>query len=143
MAKKSKKGKPKTGGSVKKAKKTTTKKAAAKPKKGGSVKGALKSVGGIINRGIETYTGSSVSGVVSDFKKGKGGTPGRKRRRGVVPKVVRKWSSKMASRRKQEEKIVKKLFGSDGGKILKKPKVSRGGSPGFITAAEAREAMRR
>jgi len=114
-----------------------------KPAKGGKVKGAVTAVGGILDRAMGAYTGSTVSEIKADFsgssKKAKG--TGR-HRRGVVPKTVRKWAGKITRRRKQEEKIVKKLFGAEGGKIVKKPK-SRYGSPGVITRAEAMEAMRR
>ena len=72
---------------------------------------------------------------------GKRGTKSGKRRRGSVPKTVRRWASKMASRRKTEENIVRKLFGTGGGKIIKAPKRAFGGR-GVITAAEAREALR-
>ena len=135
----------KKGGSVKKKTVSVKSSKSAKPAKGAKVKGVVKAVGGIIDRAVGAYTGSSVSNVVSDFKGGKTTTKGtgKKHRHGVVPKTVRKWASKITRRRKQEEKVVKKLFGADGGKIVKKAKVSRYGSPGVITRAEAMEAMRR
>jgi hypothetical protein len=63
-----------------------------------------------------------------------------KRRRGKVPKSVRKWASKIVSRRNQEEKIVKDLFGTSGGKVIKAPKKSA--SAGFISRSEAERALR-
>lgn len=69
---------------------------------------------------------------------------GKKRRRGVVPKIVKRWATRYASKRKQAEKVIKKVFGSDGSKITGARKVRKyGTSPGIITAAEAREAMRK
>ena len=139
-----KKGKPTKTAKVKKAPKvkaskvTKTKAGKAKPSVGSKVKTSLL---GITDRAIETYTGSSVSGVVKEFKGTKG--TGKKRRRGTVPKTVRKWIGKITRRRKNEEKQIKKLVGSDGGKVIRRPKKSYGFSPGVITRSEAMEAMRR
>ena len=147
LKKKSKKSKPAKGGSVKM--KAAKKSKAAKPAKGAKtskLKAIGKTVGGIADRAMGAYTGSSSADIVADYKgsskKGKG--TGKRHRKGVVPKTVRKWASKITRRRKQEEKIVKKLFGAEGGKIVKKPKASRfSGSAGVITKAEALEALRR
>lgn len=123
-------------------KKKTTK---SKPSKGGKVKGALKVGASIVDNAMMAYTGSSSSSIKQAFKSGSGKAAGsgRRHRKGVVPKTVRKWAGKITRRRKSEEKIIKKLFGADGGKIVKKPKSSRYGTPGVITRAEALEAMRR
>lgn len=120
------------------------------PQKGGAKKAIVKGAQVIAELGIDMLPGGPVAkkllkgGVqVAKSLKGKSAENGKKRRRGVVPKTVRKWSNRMTRRRKQEEKIVKKLFGAEGGKIVKKPKISRYGSPGVITQQEVREAMRR
>lgn len=63
-----------------------------------------------------------------------------KRRKGKIPKAVRKWASRIVSRRKQEEKLVRKLFGTGGGKVIKAQKK---GSPGVITQEERLAALRR
>ena len=147
IKKRAKKSKPAKGGSVKqKVSKKSSR--AAKPAKGGKVsklKKVGKTVGGIADRAMGAYTGSTFADIKGDYgaSKKSGGT-GRRHRKGVVPKTVRKWASKITRRRKQEEKIVKKLFGAEGGKIVKKPKASRYGmSPGSITKAEALDALRR
>lgn len=122
--------------------------AASKPAAGSKVKGVVSAVSKAADRLIGEYAGSSVSQVVSDFKTGSAVSSksvkvsGRHRRKGVVPKTVRKWSSRITRRRKQEEKVIKKLFGNDGGKIIKKPKMSKYGSSGVITKAEALQALR-
>lgn len=146
MAVKKKSGKKlKAGASVKKSSKVSKKAGSkvAKPAKGGKVKGVLKAAGGVVDRAMGAYTGSTLSDIKAGYKSGSKGVGGRRRRKGVVPKTVKKWASKITRRRKQEEKIVKKLFGAEGGKIVKKPKVSRYGSPGVITRQEMNEAIRR
>lgn len=144
--KKAKKKSVKKGAKVSSVKTTTKVKATkTKPAKGGKVKGALKSVGGVLDRAMGAYTGSTLGDLKADYKKGakRISLGGKRRKKGVVPKTVRKWASKITKRRKQEEKIVKKLFGAEGGKIMKKAKTSRYGTPGVISRAEAMEAMRR
>lgn len=64
----------------------------------------------------------------------------KKRRRGKVPKTVRKWATRITGRRKQEERIVKDLFGAGGGKVIKAPKKTS--SSGSISRAEALSALR-
>ena len=143
-----KKGKP-----VKTAKVKKTTKAAKTPK----VKGAKttktakvtkgkkvgKAILNVADRAIETYTGSSVSGFVSEVR-GKKSGGGIRRRRGTVPKTVRKWIGKISRRRKQEEKQIRKLIGSDGGKVIRRPRKAKFGySPGVVTKSEFMEAMRR
>lgn len=145
-SKASKKAKPAKGGSVKMktVSKKSTKVKAAKPAKGAKtskLKKIGKSAGGILDRAMGAYTGSTLADITGDYK-GKTARVGGRRRKGVVPKTVRKWASKITRRRKQEEKIVKKLFGAEGGKIVKKAKPSRYGSAGVITKAEALQALR-
>ena len=147
IKKRAKKSKPAKGGSVKM--KAAKKSKAAKPAKGAKtskLKKGARVVGGVVDRLAGAYTGSTLSDIKGDYgasSKKSGGT-GRRHRKGVVPKTVRKWASKITRRRKQEEKIVKKLFGAEGGKIVKKPKTSRyGASAGVITKAEALDALRR
>ena len=145
-SKASKKAKPAKGGSVKqKAVAKSTKKAkVTKPSKGmkaSALKKGGSAVGGILDRAMGAYTGSTVADIKADLGGSKKRVGGR-RRKGVVPKTVRKWASKITRRRKQEEKIVKKLFGAEGGKIVKKAKPSRYGSAGVITKAEALQALR-
>ena len=147
IKKRAKKSKPAKGGSVKQ--KVSKKSRAAKPAKGAKtskLKKGARVVGGVVDRLAGAYTGSTLGDLKADFggSKKSGGGSGRRHRKGVVPKTVRKWASKITRRRKQEEKIVKKLFGAEGGKIVKKPKASRYGmSPGSITKAEALDALRR
>ena len=141
-----KKSKPSKGGSVKAKADTSFNKKRVKPAKGAKtskLKKAGNVLGGIADRAMGAYTGSTWADIKGDVgaKTKKGGAGGR-HRRGVVPKTVRKWAGKITRRRKQEEKIVKKLFGADGGKIVKKPKASRYGSPGVITKAEALAALK-
>ena len=146
--KKAKKGKP-----VKGAKSKKTPKAAKTPKVKGAKtaktakltkgKKAGKALLNIADRAIETYTGSSVSGVISEVR-GKRGGGGVRRRRGTVPKTVRKWIGKITRRRKNEEKQIRKLVGSDGGKVVRRPRKAKYGySPGVVTKSEFMEAMRR
>lgn len=71
---------------------------------------------------------------------GKRKTTKGKHRKGKVPKTVKKWAHRITNRRKQEEKIIKDLFGNDGGKVIKKPKKTY--SSGVITQAEAIKALR-
>lgn len=63
-----------------------------------------------------------------------------KRFKGKIPKAVRRWATRIVSRRKQEEKLIKKLFGSGGGKVVKTTKF---GSRGVITRLEAQKALSR
>ena len=65
---------------------------------------------------------------------------GGKRRRSSVPKTVRKWVSKTVRKRKQQEKIMRKLVRISGvGRMMNK----RSGSRGVITRSEALRALRR
>lgn len=141
MAKKSKSKKAGKGKPVKAAKKTSkVSKVKSKPKVGQKVKAVLTTALSEVPGGqtaMELYQQvkpskkASVSGL-------------RKRRRGVVPKTVKKWASRYARKRKQTEKVIKNVFGSDGSKLLgSRRRRSYGGSPGVITSAEVREAMRR
>lgn len=148
MAKKSKSKKAAKGKPVKN--KTVAKKATSKKKlsPGAKTKNVVQSKiaqAADIAMGANAY-GVSVGDVVGlvKGKKGSKAAGGKKRRRGVVPKVVKKWASRYARKRKQTEKVVRNVFGSDGSKLLgPRRKRSYGGSPGFITQAEVREAMRR
>lgn len=140
-----KKSKPSKGGSVKAKADTSFNKKKVKPAKGAKtskMKKGLSVVGGIADRAMGAYTGSTWADIKGDAGSKKKGGGGGRRRRGVVPKTVRKWAGKITRRRKQEEKIVKKLFGAEGGKIVKKAKPSRFGSSGVITKAEALKALR-
>lgn len=97
--------------------------------------------------GMAAAAGAVIAGgaakIYSDFKKRKKDKSEKsgKRRRGKVPKTVKKWASRFISRRKQEEKIVKGIFGTDGGKVIKKAK--KASSSGVITQQEALAALRR
>ena len=109
---------------------------------------SIKSVGKSVYQAAKTYAPDLVSlsenlGVgkaVSNLKTkmGKGST-GKKRRKGKIPKQVKRWASRIVSRRKQEEKLVKELFGAGGGKVVKAPKK---GSAGVITREEALRSLR-
>lgn len=83
---------------------------------------------------------SSVPGTPMSMFRSKGG---KRHRRGVVPKTVKKWATRYARKRKQAEKVIKNVFGSDGSKLLGPRKKKSYGSPGVITRAELSEAMRR
>lgn len=115
-----------------------------KAAKGGAVRGGAT---GALRAGIVGAIGGAAVGagaavLANKFfgKKGKQATSGKgKRRRSPVPKVVKKWATRYASRQKQAAKIIRKVFGSDGSKIVKRP---RRFSRGVITASEAREALR-
>lgn len=98
------------------------------------IAGTAITVGGIIEKAAEKLGVRGGAGFIGKR------TDGKKRRRGKVPKTVRKWATKITSRRKQEEKIVKELFGAGGGKIVKAPK--KNSSNGNISRSEALSALR-
>ena len=65
-----------------------------------------------------------------------------RRRKGLVPKSVRKYVNKLTRRRKAENKILNKLFSRSGvGKVFKARSPMT--SEGIITRAEARRALKR
>jgi hypothetical protein len=106
---------------------------------------ASKTIGGL----SEKYIGSDVTSGLPSVQAGKPTSTtisasstgkGKHRRKGKVPKTVKKWAHRIVSRRKQEEKIVKALFGNDGGKLIKKAKK---GSVGIITPQERAYALSR
>src|SRR3990167_10284151 len=104
-----------------------------------------KAVGKSLLRGVPGVgTAMAAGDVVTAIRGSRGIATSRegqfKRRKGKIPKSVRKWASRIVSRRKQEEKLVKKLFGTGGGKVIKAVKK---GSPGFITQEERLAALRR
>lgn len=124
--------------------------AATKPKSTGQ---KLKQAGGAIIRDVaDAYSGGAFTDVMNILKPGssvknaapKSKTGKKKHRRGVVPKTVKKWATRYARKRKQTDKVIKNIFGADGSKLIgQRKRRSFGGSPGVITSAEAREAMRR
>ena len=142
------KSRKKAGASVKAAPKAKAiSKASAKPAKGASVKrAATAAISGASNKWLG-FDIVDVGQTAMGMTKGSSAAPkeksssGKKRRRGKVPKTVRKWATKFISRRKTEEKIVKGIFGADGGKVIKKPKATK--SYGVITQQEAMNALRR
>lgn len=66
----------------------------------------------------------------------------RKRRRGIVPKAVRKYVNKLARRRKHEEKIIRKLISASGARKIVGRFGGFRGSRGVITRSEASQALR-
>lgn len=108
----------------------------AKVAKYAGIAGAV--IGGayLVEKAAEKLGVRGGAGFIGKRKNSKG-----KHRKGKVPKTVKKWAHKITNRRKQEEKIIKDLFGADGGKIIKKPK--KQSSLGVITQDEAIKALRR
>jgi len=64
-----------------------------------------------------------------------------RRSRASVPKTVRKWVTKTVSKRKQQDKMLRKMLSASGASRLMGAK--RAGSRGVITAQEASNALRR
>lgn len=69
------------------------------------------------------------------------GQAGMRRRKGIVPKTVKKYVARMVRKRKQENKIIRKLISSSGAGRLFTPRAAS--SSGVITRAEASRALKR
>lgn len=142
---KAKKAKVPKGKAVKTSKtKTTTKKLKAGQSTAGKTKkqGLLSKIGSYQSKTISGLSNAYLGSDITDFGGKKGGKGGfGKHRKGKIPKSVRKWAKRITTRRKQEEKLIKALFGAEGGKILKKRVIKS--SPGYITAEERFKALQR
>lgn len=107
-------------------------------------------VGGVIAKGvISRFTGVDVGEVIGAAKQSNlpvsmGGNRSGKRRRGVIPKRVRKWLGKTVRRRKAEERAMRKMLKIKGAsRVVRQSRYSDYGSPGVITRSEALRDLKR
>ncbi len=138
------------GGRIKASAPKKATKATAKGKRAAGVAKAAMSVAGTFVPApvrVAATVGRAVVGKVQAVRAARAGkaAPARfgRRRRGIVPKTVKKWVGKMVRRRKQETKVLNKLMSASGAKRMFGGFGSRRGSKGVITKGEALAALRK
>lgn len=95
----------------------------------------------VVGKGVLKGAGAVVGFVQRRRAAGKVGFAAglKRRRRGIVPKAVKKYVARMVRKRKQENKVITKLLSVSGAKRMFGG--SKAGSKGSITAKEAMAAL--